>query len=47
MGPKYFPDTILENGSKKDWKKEKDYHIEKANESMKDVAEGTPAKTKG
>lgn len=46
MGLKYFPDTILEIGSKKDRKKEKDFHIEKANESIKDVAEGTPAKKK-
>ena len=40
-----FPASILEIDSKKDVKKmEKDFHLEKANESTKDVDEGKPAK---
>ncbi len=38
------PASILEIGSKKDVKKEKDFHLEKANESAKDVDKGKPAK---
>ena len=44
-GRSIFPASILEIGSKKDVKKkEKAFHSEKANESMKDLDEGTPAK---
>ena len=40
-----FPASILEIGSKKDVKKkEKDFHLEKANESTKDVDKGKSVK---
>ena len=42
-----LPASLLEIDSKKDVKKmEKDFHLEKANESTKDVDEGKPAKRK-
>ena len=45
MGPKIFPASIIEVSSRNDvTKKEKDFHLEKANESIKAVAESTPAK---
>ena len=40
-----FPASILEITSKKDVKKkEKDFHLEKANENTRDVDKGKPAK---
>lgn len=42
-GQNTFPASILEIGSRKDMKK-KEKNLEKANEHMTDVAEGTPAK---
>ena len=43
-GRSIFPATILEIGSKKDVKKEKDFHLEKVTESTQDVDQGIPAK---
>ena len=44
-GRSIFPTSILEIGSKKDVKKkEKDFHLEKTDESTQDMDEGKPAK---